>query len=186
MKTRNQGLAQPLQTSALELSRWQTEISRLRTSVERSQYTENRAAENHWNMRKRRTSPWVGSHRPRFNVSSPASHAAEMETERTQPLWEDAPTTLKRWSYAAEECAQQVSGQVILLHWLPHTPLETHRTLLFEIVFCEDNFFISIRFSPPMAEGNLMQKEQQRLEMSKISPAGRESRATQSTEPCCP
>ena len=36
-------------------------------------------------------------------------HAAEMETKRNQPLWEDAPTTLKRWSYAAEECAQLVT-----------------------------------------------------------------------------
>ena len=62
--------------------------------------------------------------------------------------------------------------QAILLHWLPHTPLETQRSLLYEIVHCEDNFFISIWFSPPMAEGNPMQKEQQRLEMSKISPAG--------------
>ena len=32
-----------------------------------------------------------------------------METERIQPLREDAQSTLKRWSYAAEECAQQVS-----------------------------------------------------------------------------
>ena len=51
MNTRNHELAQQLQTSNLKLSGLQTEVSYLRTSVERNQSTEHRDAENLRNLR---------------------------------------------------------------------------------------------------------------------------------------
>ena len=51
MNIRNQGLAQQLQTSSLELSRLQTEVSHRPTSVERNQSAENRDAESLGSLR---------------------------------------------------------------------------------------------------------------------------------------
>ena len=51
MNIRNQGLAHQLQTSNVELSRSQTEVSHLRTSVGRNESTENLDAENLLNSR---------------------------------------------------------------------------------------------------------------------------------------
>ena len=53
MNTRNQELAQSLQTPNLELSRLQPEVSHLRTSVERNQPTENPDAANLRNLREK-------------------------------------------------------------------------------------------------------------------------------------
>ena len=71
MHSGNQGLALQLQTSNLELSSLQIEVSHLRTSLERKQPTEYRDAENLRNLMAKIVS-WVGKifgNRPRLNGS---------------------------------------------------------------------------------------------------------------------
>ena len=55
MNTGNQELAKQFQTSNLKLNRSQTEVSHLRTSVERTQSTEGRDAEHLRNVREENT-----------------------------------------------------------------------------------------------------------------------------------
>ena len=105
MNIRNRGWAQQLQTSSVELSSSQAGVSYLRTSVGRSQSTENRDADNLRNLRREYTSL------ARENLGQSAEierfilslQEAEIETARVQSLWEDAQNTLNNWSHAAED-----------------------------------------------------------------------------------
>ena len=50
-----------------------------------------------------------------------------------QSLWEDEQNTSNSWSYNTAEELQQVLDLETLLYCLPHTPLETHLSLHYEI-----------------------------------------------------
>ena len=112
MNIRNRGWAQQLQTSSVELSRLQAGVSHLRTSVERSQSTKNRDADNLRNLRQEYTSLARENLRQsaeieRFILSL---QEAEIETARIQSPWEDAQNTLNNWSHAAEEMRRTSVG----------------------------------------------------------------------------
>ena len=89
MNIRNQGLAQQLQTSNLELSRLQTEVSS-------NQSTENRDAENLRNLREEHFS--LAQENPRQSAEIERSNLSlqetEIETARVQSLWRDHSTMM--------------------------------------------------------------------------------------------
>ena len=95
MNTVNQELTWQLQTSNLELSRPQTDVSYLKTSVERNQSTVGRDAEYLRNLREENTSLARENlrHSAQIQRSTRSLQEAEMETVRVQSLWEDAQMT---------------------------------------------------------------------------------------------
>ena len=91
MHTGNQELTQQVRTFNLEISHLQAEAVELRNSVGRSQSTDNRDAENLRCLKGRTDSLGRGNHRHLAEIKRaiPCLQETEMETARTQSLWEN-------------------------------------------------------------------------------------------------
>ena len=131
LDTKNLGFAQQVQTEKFELSRAQTEVSHLRSSMGRNPTTETRDAEDLQHLREDNLSPGRDNLRQSAEIDRLTlnSGAAELETARIQSQGEVAQNALNSWSRAGGPTGVGSRNSTLLTH----TPLEVHLSLLYKI-----------------------------------------------------